>query len=96
VVGGVPVFYGLGSLVFGYQGPGAAGFARDAGIAFVDLDGAGRATGARLLVGRLDERGEPVRAHPERVARVRELLGAAGAGWGAELRQEGDVLEVSL
>ncbi|HZV51056.1 MAG TPA: CapA family protein [Candidatus Dormibacteraeota bacterium] len=96
VVDGVPVFHGLGSLVFGYRGPGAAAFARDAAIALVDLDREGRATRARLLVGRLDERGEPVRAHPERVERVRELLQAAGADWGAELRRRDDVLEVAL
>jgi poly-gamma-glutamate capsule biosynthesis protein CapA/YwtB (metallophosphatase superfamily) len=96
VIDGVPVFHGLGSLVFGYRGPGAAAFSRDAAIALVDLDGDGRAIRAGLLVGRLDERGEPVRAHPERVGRVRELLQAAGAGWGAELRQRGDLLEVAL
>lgn len=62
VIAGVPVFYGLGSLVFGYEGPGADRFARDAGAGFVDLDESGRAIAARLLVGRIDAHGDPVLA----------------------------------
>ncbi|HEX6548044.1 MAG TPA: CapA family protein [Candidatus Dormibacteraeota bacterium] len=60
-IAGVPVFYGLSSLVFQYQGPGADRFGRETAIALVDLDPIGRATSWRLERGRLDENGEPVR-----------------------------------
>jgi poly-gamma-glutamate capsule biosynthesis protein CapA/YwtB (metallophosphatase superfamily) len=58
---GVPVFYGLSSLVFQYQGPGAERFSRETAIALVELDGGGAATSWRLETGRLDGNGEPVR-----------------------------------
>lgn len=61
-IDGAPVFYGLGSLVFGYDGPGSERFARDAGVGFVELDESGRAVSARLLVGRIDAHGDPVLA----------------------------------
>jgi poly-gamma-glutamate capsule biosynthesis protein CapA/YwtB (metallophosphatase superfamily) len=91
VIEGVPVFYGLGSLLFHYEGPEAAIFPREACVALVDVAG-GRAVAARLVIGRLDAAGEPVRAHPERVTTVHEHLRRSAPRWGAELSQEGDEL----
>jgi poly-gamma-glutamate capsule biosynthesis protein CapA/YwtB (metallophosphatase superfamily) len=93
---GAPIFHGLGSFVFGYDGPLAARMPRDAAVALVDVDGAGRVTGARLLLGRLDANGEPVRAHPERAALLAEIVARNGAGWAAPARLDGDVLHVEL
>lgn len=96
VIDGVPVFYGLGSLVFQYAGRGAHTFERDAAVALVDLDDAGRARRAELVIGRIGPDGEAIRAHPARVERVVEHLVATGADWGAPLRQDGERVEVSL
>lgn len=96
VLAGTPVFSGLGSFIFGYSGSLVPRMSRDTSVAVVELDGRGRALSARLLVGRLDAAGEPVRAHPERVAYVAEALQRHGAGWAAALRRRRDVLEVDL
>lgn len=93
---GAPVFHGLGSFVFGYDGPLAPRMSRDTAVALVDVAPDGRVTGARLLLGRLDERGEPVRAHPERAALLAEILARNSAGWGAPARLDGDTLHLDL
>jgi poly-gamma-glutamate synthesis protein (capsule biosynthesis protein) len=94
--GGAPIFHGLGSFVFGYDGPLGARMPRDAAVALVDVTDAGRVTGARLLLGRLDAAGEPVRAHAERAALLAEVVARNSAGWAAPARLEGDTLHVSL
>ena len=91
VIEGVPVFYGLGTLLFHYEGPEAAIFPRDSCLALVDVS-EGRVVAARLVIGRLDARGEPVRAHPERVALVHEILRRSAPRWMAPISQEGDEL----
>jgi poly-gamma-glutamate synthesis protein (capsule biosynthesis protein) len=91
VIDGVPVFYGLGTLLFHYEGPEAAIFPRDACVALVDVS-EGRAIAARLVVGRLDAAGEPVRAHPERVELVHEMLRRSSPRWMVDMSQEGDEL----
>jgi poly-gamma-glutamate capsule biosynthesis protein CapA/YwtB (metallophosphatase superfamily) len=93
---GAPIFHGLGSFVFGYEGPLAPRMPRDAAVALVQVAADGRVSGARLLLGRLDANGEPVRAHPERAALLAEVVGRNSAGWGAPCRLDGDVLLVDL
>src|SRR5205085_10222204 len=93
---GAPVFHGLGSFVFGYDGPLAARMPRDAAVALLDVAADGRVAAARLLLGRLDAAGEPVRAHPERAALLAEIVARASAGWGAPARLVGDTLHVDL
>ncbi len=85
VVDGVPVFYGLGSIVFQYRGEGWERFERDSLVAFVDLDEEGRAVSAWLESGRLDAAGGAVRSDGEHRRGVLEHVLAAGDGWGAEL-----------
>ena len=96
IIQGVPVFYGLGSLVFQSAGPRAGTFERDVAIARVELDRAGRARAAELVIGRIGPDGGPLRAHPARVERVVEGLVAAGEDWGAELRQADERVTVVL
>jgi poly-gamma-glutamate capsule biosynthesis protein CapA/YwtB (metallophosphatase superfamily) len=93
---GAPVFHGLGSFVFGYDGPLAPRMPRDAAVALLDVAADGRVAGARLLLGRLDAGGEPVRAHPERAALLAEIVARNSASWGAPARLEGDTLHVEL
>jgi poly-gamma-glutamate capsule biosynthesis protein CapA/YwtB (metallophosphatase superfamily) len=93
---GAPIFHGLGSFVFGYDGPLAPRMPRDTAVALVDAAADGEVTGARLLLGRLDAAGEPVRAHPERAALLAEIIARHGAGWAAPARLEGDTLHVEL
>lgn len=93
---GAPIFHGLGSFVFGYDGPLAPRMPRDAAVALVDVNGDGRVERARLLLGRLDAAGEPVRAHPERAALLAEILARNGAGWAAPAGLNGDTLDVEL
>jgi poly-gamma-glutamate synthesis protein (capsule biosynthesis protein) len=93
---GAPIFHGLGSFVFGYDGPLAARMPRDAAVALVEVTDAGKVTGAGLLLGRLDAAGEPVRAHPERAALLAEIVARNSAGWAAAARLEGDTLHVAL
>jgi poly-gamma-glutamate capsule biosynthesis protein CapA/YwtB (metallophosphatase superfamily) len=92
---GAPIFHGLGSFVFGYDGPLRSRMAQDAAVAVVDLGPDGRVTGARMLLGRLQD-GEPVRGHPERCALLAEILGRSSTGWGASARLAGDALEIDL
>ncbi|HKA50527.1 MAG TPA: CapA family protein [Candidatus Dormibacteraeota bacterium] len=91
---GAPIFYGLGSFVFGYEGPLAARMPRDSAVALLDVEPSGRVTRARLLLGRLDGDGEPVRAHPERAALLAEIVARNSAGWGAPTQLEGDTLTI--
>ncbi|TMC12948.1 MAG: CapA family protein [Chloroflexi bacterium] len=93
---GAPIFHGLGSFVFGYDGPLAPRMPRDTAVALVDVAAGGTVTGARLLLGRLDPSGEPVRAHPERAALLAEIVVRNGAGWAAPARLDGDTLQVEL
>jgi poly-gamma-glutamate capsule biosynthesis protein CapA/YwtB (metallophosphatase superfamily) len=93
---GAPVFHGLGSFVFGYDGPLAPRMPRDSAVALVDLAPDGRVTGAHLLLGRLDPAGEPVRAHPERAALLAEIVARSSVGWGAPARLDGDTLHLDL
>jgi poly-gamma-glutamate synthesis protein (capsule biosynthesis protein) len=93
---GAPIFHGLGSFVFGYDGPLAARMPRDAAVGLVEVARDGRITGARLLLGRLDASGEPVRAHPERAALLAEIVARNSAGWAPPARLEGDTLRVDL
>jgi len=93
---GAPIFHGLGSFVFGYDGPLAPRMPRDTAVALVDVAGGGRVTGVRLLLGRLDGSGEPVRAHPERAALVAEIVARGSTDWGAPGRLEGDTLHFEL
>ncbi|HXM55224.1 MAG TPA: CapA family protein [Candidatus Dormibacteraeota bacterium] len=93
---GAPVFHGLGSFVFGYDGPLAPRMPRDAAVALLDVDEDGRVAGARLLLGRLDAGGEPVRAHPERAALLAEIVARNSVGWAAAGRLDGDTLHVEL
>jgi len=93
---GAPVFHGLGSFVFGYEGPLAARMPHDAAIALLDASPDGHVVGARLLLGRLDADGEPVRAHPERAALLAETVARNSAGWGAPAHLDGDTLRVDL
>jgi len=93
---GAPIFQGLGSFVFGYDGPLAARMPRDTAVALVDVTGEGHVAGARLLLGRLDENGEPVRAHPERAALLAEIVARNSVGWAAPVRLVGDTLHVAL
>jgi poly-gamma-glutamate capsule biosynthesis protein CapA/YwtB (metallophosphatase superfamily) len=93
---GAPIFHGLGSFVFGYDGPLAARMPRDAAVGLVDVSSSGQARAARLLLGRLDANGEPVRAHPERAALLAEIVGRNSAAWGARAELEADTLVVPL
>lgn len=93
---GAPIFHGLGSFVFGYDGPLAPRMPRDTAVALVDVAAGGAVTGARLLLGRLDPDGEPVRAHPERAALLAEIVARNGAGWAAPARLDGHTLHVEL
>ena len=96
VIDGVPVFYGLGSIVFQFRGRRWHTFERDAAVALVELDRQGRARVAELVLGRIDDEGEAVQAHPARVERVVEHLVAAGDEWGAPLEQHGDRVFVAI
>jgi len=93
---GAPIFYGLGSFVFGYDGPLAARMPRDSAVALVDVAADGHVTAARLLLGRLDATGEPVRAHPERAALLAEIVVRNGAGLAAPAELDHDTLVVDL
>jgi poly-gamma-glutamate capsule biosynthesis protein CapA/YwtB (metallophosphatase superfamily) len=92
---GAPIFHGLGSFVFGYDGPLAARMPRDAAVALLEVSPAGLVSAARLVLGRLDPAGEPVRAHPERAGLLAEVLARQSVGWGAGARLEGDTLVIS-
>ena len=96
VIAGVPVFYGLGSIVFQYQGEGWERFERDSLIALVELDDDGRATHAELAVGRMGADGEAVHTDAEHRAQVLEHLRSAGGDWGADLGLAGDRIVVGL
>jgi poly-gamma-glutamate capsule biosynthesis protein CapA/YwtB (metallophosphatase superfamily) len=93
---GAPIFHGLGSFVFGYDGPLAARMPRDSAVALVDVAPDGHVTAARLLLGRLDANGEPVRAHPERAALLAEIVARNSAAWGAPAELDCDTLVVGL
>jgi poly-gamma-glutamate capsule biosynthesis protein CapA/YwtB (metallophosphatase superfamily) len=70
-----PVFYGLGSFVFHYEGDITAKVPDDTAVALVDIDPAeGRVTGARLAIGRLDEDGHAHDGAPDWCAAVAERV----------------------
>jgi poly-gamma-glutamate synthesis protein (capsule biosynthesis protein) len=96
VIAGAPVFYGLGSFIFGYAGPGAAAFPRDSAVALVEVSVEGRVEAARLLLGRLDENGEPLRSGEERADHQTESLKRWSGDWGAALDRRGAVLNIGL
>jgi poly-gamma-glutamate synthesis protein (capsule biosynthesis protein) len=96
VIAGAPVFYGLGSFVFGYDGPGAAAFPRDSALALVEVSAGGRVVAARLVLGRLDETGEPLRSGAERAEHQAEALRRWSGGWGAALERRDCVLHLAL
>lgn len=96
VIADVPVFYGLGSLVFQYDGPNWERFERDSLVAVVELDSEGRATSAQLVVGRVDSHGEAVHTDAEHARQVLEHLREASLGWASELHLDGDRITVAL
>jgi poly-gamma-glutamate synthesis protein (capsule biosynthesis protein) len=91
LVGRAPVFQGLGTFVFGYRGELEPRFSRDTAVGLIRIQGS-RVVEARLVLGRLDENGEPVRAHPERARLLAEGIARNSAGWGPAMRLESDTL----
>jgi len=80
-LGDTPVFYGLGSFVFHYEGDISARVPDDTVVGLVDLDPAtGSATAARLLIGRLDAEGVPTEASPEWSSAIAERVLRASDG----------------
>lgn len=78
---GAPIFYGLGSLAFQYDGDIAAHVARDTTVALVDVHPrAGHAVSARMVPGWLDERGWPCRVHGGWAEHLMADLQRRGAG----------------
>jgi poly-gamma-glutamate synthesis protein (capsule biosynthesis protein) len=70
---GAPIFYGLGSFLFQYDGETPVHIPRDAAVALVDVDPeSGRVERTELIIGRLDADGVPWPASPDRVERVVE------------------------
>jgi poly-gamma-glutamate capsule biosynthesis protein CapA/YwtB (metallophosphatase superfamily) len=70
---GAPIYYGLGSFLFQYDGDAPVHIPRDAAVALVDIDAAsGGVEHAELVIGRLDDDGVPVPASKERIERVAE------------------------
>lgn len=93
---GVPIFYGLGSLLFQYDGDFASRVPSDSALAEVDVDPAdGSVVGARLVIGRLDEGGEPVRASPERAEHVHEALRRLSVDLAGRLDRTGATLTLT-
>jgi poly-gamma-glutamate capsule biosynthesis protein CapA/YwtB (metallophosphatase superfamily) len=70
---GAPIYYGLGSFLFQYDGDAPVHIPRDAAVALVDIDPAsGSVEHAELVLGRLDADGVPVPASRDRIERVAE------------------------
>jgi poly-gamma-glutamate synthesis protein (capsule biosynthesis protein) len=93
---GVPIFYSLGSFVFNHRRADQRRQPGDTAVALVEISGEGVLTGARLVLGRLDREGEPVRAHAERAELLAEILTRSSVGWGARTRLEDDTLKIDL
>jgi poly-gamma-glutamate capsule biosynthesis protein CapA/YwtB (metallophosphatase superfamily) len=93
---GAPIFYSLGTFVFNHQGRQRRRLPGDAAVALVEAGLDGRLASARMVLGRLDGEGEPVRAHAERAELLAEVLARSSAGWGAPVRLEGDTLKIDL
>jgi poly-gamma-glutamate synthesis protein (capsule biosynthesis protein) len=93
---GAPIFYGLGSFVFNHQAPPRHRRPEDTAVALLELTGEGGLTGARLVLGRLDASGEPVRATAAGAERLAESLARSSASWGAQMRLEDDTLKIDL
>jgi poly-gamma-glutamate synthesis protein (capsule biosynthesis protein) len=70
---GAPIYYGLGSFLFQYDGDAPVLIPRDAAVALVDIDPAsGSVEHAELVLGRLDDDGVPVPGSKDRIERVAE------------------------
>ena len=93
---GAPIFHSLGSFVFNHRRPGGRRQPGDTAVALVEISGEGVLASARLVLGRLDRGGEPVRAHAERAEHVAEILARSSSGWAAPMRLEGDTIEIGL
>lgn len=88
---GAPIYYGLGSFLFQYDGSTPVHVPRDAAVALVEIDPeTGVAAKARLVIGRLDADGVPWPATPERVERVVEDVVRLSAGRSVEICVEPD------
>src|SRR3984893_7853477 len=85
---GAPIFYSLGSFVFNHQGQFRRRLPGDTAVALVEVGGDGTVASARLVLGRLDSEGEPVRAHAERAELLAEILARSSTGWGAPAHLE--------
>jgi poly-gamma-glutamate synthesis protein (capsule biosynthesis protein) len=93
---GAPIFHGLGAFVSTAANRQARGPALDTAVAVLEVEDESRLAGARLVLGRLDARGEPVRAGSEGASLLGQELARQSAGWGTSLRRGGDTLEVDL
>jgi poly-gamma-glutamate capsule biosynthesis protein CapA/YwtB (metallophosphatase superfamily) len=93
---GAPIFYGLGSFVFNYSAPPRRRRPEDTGVALLEMTGDGSLSSARLVLGRLDEKGEPVRATAAGAELQADSLARSSAGWGASMRLEDDTLKIDL
>ena len=65
-------------------------------MALLELTGDGRVSSARLVLGRLDDKGEPVRTNAERAEQLAESMSRSSAGWSTEMRLEDDTLKIDL
>jgi poly-gamma-glutamate synthesis protein (capsule biosynthesis protein) len=91
-----PIFYGLGNFLFQYDGDTPVHVPHDAATALVDIDPVtGVATGARMVIGRIDDAGVPWPASSERVEHVVEELARLSAGRNVELKVTPEGCEVS-
>jgi poly-gamma-glutamate capsule biosynthesis protein CapA/YwtB (metallophosphatase superfamily) len=93
---GAPIFYSLGAFVFNHRGALRRRLPGDTAVALIEISGEGKVVSARLVLGRLDPGGEPVRAHAERAELLAEILVRSSAGWGAPVRLEDDTLKIDL
>jgi poly-gamma-glutamate capsule biosynthesis protein CapA/YwtB (metallophosphatase superfamily) len=93
---GVPIFYSLGTFVFNHRGQQRRRVPGDAAVALVEAGVDGSLASARMVLGRLDAEGEPVRAQAERAEVLAELLARSSEGWGATVRLESDTLKIDL
>jgi poly-gamma-glutamate synthesis protein (capsule biosynthesis protein) len=93
---GAPIFYGLGCFVFNYRSPPRHRRPGDTAVALLELTGEGRLSSARLVLGRLDDEGEPVRATAAGARLLAESLARSSQDWGAPFLLEDATLEIDL